>query len=95
MKHMITLAFAGSALAISCCTSQVQAADQEFCRHYARSAVEQFEAAIGNPYCGHIGGLRWHANFGQHFGWCLGVPPWEAEREREARSHHLHHCMRG
>jgi hypothetical protein len=94
MKHMITLAFAGFALAISCCTSQVQAAEPGFCRRYAAEAVEQFGRAMSSPVCAsRVGGLRWHGNYERHFGWCLSVPPFEVQHEWDARSRLLHHCL--
>jgi hypothetical protein len=94
MKQVMRLAFAGSALAIVFGAVPAQAAGYGLCRSYAGTAVEQFARAEANPYCAErIGGLRWHANYGQHFNWCLGADPWTAQHETEARSRMLHHCM--
>jgi len=35
---------------------------------------------------------RWHRNYGQHYGWCLGVSYEQANAEREYRRARLSEC---
>ena len=63
MKHVGFIVIAGSSLAPASTSSQAQAAPLEYCRHFAREAVEQFEAANEDAVCAdEVGGLRWHAD---------------------------------
>jgi hypothetical protein len=96
MKHVMRLAFAGTALAILCSAMPVQAAEYGYCRAYARAAVQQFGQAEANPYCAsHIGGPRWMPDYETHFDWCLSVAPYEAQHEWDSRSRLLYRCTHG
>jgi len=36
--------------------------------------------------------LRWNPNYGQHYGWCLGVAPEQAAAERDYRRARIDDC---
>jgi len=71
-----------------------QAAPPDFCRDYARSAVEQTHRGFSIPYCARgMNGGRWSEDFRGHFDWCRGVSFEDADREREARHRYLERCQ--
>ena len=69
------------------------AADPEFCREYARTAVEQFREAEHRESCNHLLGRGgWSGDFRAHFEWCRGANRETAWHERESRNRHLDEC---
>ena len=69
------------------------AADPEFCRQYARSALSQVRGGLSNPACGGgLQGARWSSDFAVHYEWCLGASIVDAGGEREARTRLLRAC---
>jgi hypothetical protein len=71
----------------------VHAADPDFCRPYARTALVQVRDALTSPRCGAaLQGTRWSAEFPVHYEWCLGVSVAAAGAERDARAQHLRAC---
>jgi hypothetical protein len=69
------------------------AADPEFCRQYARSALEQVRAGLSDPACGGaLRGSRWSSDFAVHYEWCLGVSLRAAGDARDTRTRYLKAC---
>lgn len=74
----------------------VQAADHEFCRGYADSAVHQFHDADKFRRCRHHihdNPARWSPDYEGHYNWCRGVDRRAADGERNARAHALDDCI--
>jgi hypothetical protein len=96
-RHSIRLALAGAVLAAACGIPAAQAADYQYCRNYARTAMDQVRQAESNPACSNRihDPDRWTINYQHHFQWCLDAPPWQVQHEWDARSRFLWHCMRG
>lgn len=70
-----------------------RAADPEFCRDYARSAIEQVHRAEHIPSCGYLlGSGRFSSDWRSHYEWCLNVHHHDAEEERARRHEALEHC---
>ena len=72
-----------------------QAADDSFCKDYARAAVSQFRTAEKHERCEHhlrTEGARWSNNYRAHYDWCRGVKREIAWGERNARKHALARC---
>lgn len=73
------------------------AADDHFCKDYARAAVNQFRTAEKHERCEHHlrdEGARWSNNYRAHYDWCRGVNREAAWEERNARKHALQRCTR-
>jgi hypothetical protein len=71
----------------------VHAADPDFCRPYARTALVQVRDALASPRCGAgLQGTRWSAESPVHYEWCLGVSVGAAGAERDARAQLLRAC---
>ena len=69
------------------------AADQGFCRDYARAAVNQVRAARSSPNCAPgARGPRWAMDWQVHFNWCLGASYKAVGAERDARTEYLRSC---
>jgi hypothetical protein len=74
-----------------------QAADETFCRDYARAAVNQFRSAEKHERCDHYlrdNRDRWNANYRAHYDWCRDVNRAAAWEERNHRKHALQNCSR-
>jgi hypothetical protein len=92
MKSLCIATLAGIA-AFSICAPTAQAADPEFCRDYARSAVEQSERAMHVRSCEHLlESARFSPEFRNHFDWCLNAHRHEADEERARRHEALERC---
>lgn len=90
--YVITKLIAAAALA-SAMSLSAQAAPPDFCRDYARAAVNQMRAGLANPRCvAGIRGPRWTPDEGIHFQWCLSQPIPMVESERGARTAYLRAC---
>jgi|ERR1017187_61414 hypothetical protein len=76
--------------------SSAQAADDAFCKDYARTAVNQFRAAASHDRCDvhRRDAGRWQADWRAHYDWCRGVNRDTAWAERNARKRALEQCTR-
>jgi hypothetical protein len=76
--------------------SSAQAADDAFCKDYARAAVNQNRSAASHARCEAFrrDGNRWHADWRAHYDWCRGVNRDKAWAERNARKRALEECTR-
>jgi hypothetical protein len=92
MRWIVALG-AVSLLSTAIGTTEVRAANPDFCRDYANAAVNQTRIAWDNWRCRRgAQPPRWMMNWQAHFNWCLGAP-WEAaRREREIRHEWLEQC---
>jgi len=92
MRLIVALCTVGL-LCLAIGATPVRAADPDFCRDYARSAVEQTRAAWNNWRCRNgAQPPRWEMNWRAHFDWCLGAPYEAANRERHIRHEWLERC---
>jgi len=92
MKLFGLVAITGLMVGITA-VSGARAADPEFCRDYARVAVEQARRAENTPHCGHLlREARFSTEFRAHFDWCLGAHRREADDERARRHEALERC---
>jgi hypothetical protein len=92
MRALILAAAAGALVAVTP-LSAANAANPEFCRGYARAALNQVESALAVPECRRgLEGARWSADYRVHFDWCLGASPAAAESERGIRTGYLRGC---
>jgi hypothetical protein len=70
-----------------------RAADPDFCRDYARSAIEQVHRAEHIRSCGYLlGSGRFSPDWQAHYNWCLGAHHHEADEERGRRHEELERC---
>jgi hypothetical protein len=76
--------------------SSVQAANDAFCKDYARAAVNQYRSAANHDRCAAYlrDAGRWQADWRAHYDWCRGVDRDNAWAERNARKHALEQCTR-
>ena len=88
---------AGLLAAVFGSASTASAANAEFCRDYARSAVRQAQAVMNSGRCEWIfrngSQARWSTDWRVHFNWCLSTGYDNANREREARHEAVQRCM--
>jgi hypothetical protein len=74
-------------------SSAAWSADPDFCRDYARSAIDQGQRALSMRRCAYlVSGPRWSLDFRDHFNWCLGVHRHVADDERAFRHEQLEQC---
>ena len=86
--------FAATCL-IATAAPPVHAADHEFCRDYAESAVRQFHYAERLERCVdylRVDRNRWQDNFKAHYDWCRGVSRDAAWQQRRLRTEALESC---
>lgn len=72
-----------------------RAADDAFCKDYARAALNQRHALERHRRCEHFMREepgRWNREYRAHYDWCRTVPPGKAREEREARKRDLERC---
>jgi len=82
-------ALAGCLLA----SATASAAGPDFCRDYARAAIEQSRRAHDVPNCAPgARGPRWTMDWRMHFDWCRGADWRAVNSERAARRNYLHYC---
>lgn len=72
-------------------STQLFAADHEYCERYARHALEQFDVARGEK-CEKLDYPVWSMDFKHHYDWCREVPMSEAEKGNELRVSVLREC---
>ena len=96
MSNTLTCALAGGAMLLLAGATSASAADNGFCRDYARAALHQVRGALSNRRCTfHMENeTRWSSDFRTHYDWCRGVSRDQADQEREARRRALEHCAR-
>jgi len=88
--------FAAATIAVLT-SSTVRAADEGFCRDYARVAVEQGHRAERHGRCDRArreNPARWQTDFRRHYDWCRGVHRDNADAQRAERDLTLEHCAR-
>ena len=88
---------AGLFVAALSCASAANAAGDDFCRDYARTAVRQARAVIDSGRCDWVvrdgSSARWSTDWRAHFNWCLGASYDKANSEREIRHRGVDRCM--
>jgi hypothetical protein len=74
--------------------SSAQAADDAFCKDYARAAVNQYRSAASHDRCEvyRRDAGRWQKDWRAHYDWCRGVNRDTAWAERNARKRTLEQC---
>jgi len=73
-KALIAAGIAMVALTVGAPLS-LRAALADFCRDYARAAMNQVRAGLANPGCAAgVKGPRWAPDEAIHFQWCLTQP---------------------
>ena len=88
MTRQLAFALAGSAILILAgSATAASAADQRFCRDYARAAQSHDRCTRRTD-----DGSRWSTDFGAHYNWCLSVHREDADAERDARTRTLERC---
>ncbi len=86
------LSLAATCAALATLSAPAMAADPGFCAEYARQAIHEVDVNMSIPGCFKGFNARWHRNYGQHYGWCLGVSYEQANAEREYRRARLSEC---
>ena len=88
---LTTLLFFVGAIGLS--SVSADAADRDFCRDYAQTALRQVHDALSVPAC-RVGlkGDRWSSDYRIHFNWCLHAAVPKIESERAAREGYLYGC---
>jgi hypothetical protein len=87
--------FICAAAVVVLASSSVQAADEEFCKEYARAAIAQLHEAENHERCDAFrrrDPARWQPDFRAHYEWCRNVRRDDAIIERSERSRALDHC---
>jgi len=93
MSKALLTAACGAALVLA--ATSANAARPEFCRDYARAALNQVRGAEAHPRCDwrlDRNPTRWSTDFRAHFDWCRNATREEADAERDARTRALEHC---
>ena len=93
-KHLAGAIAGVAVLIIAGAAAPAGAADREFCRDYAQSALRQVRAGLHHQRCAvHMDDVaRWSPEFRDHFQWCLHVSKDTAGDQREARRRVLEKC---
>ena len=92
MNRACTLALAliaGAAL-----TTPAVAADEGYCRDYARAALRQVHEARELHHCRRELRMatRWSEDYRVHYDWCRSVSRDQAEHKRDIRTRHIEEC---
>jgi hypothetical protein len=91
-RHSIIALATGVALSLGFATASFAAGD-DFCRDYARAALNQVRGASHHWECRHqMSGARWSNDWHTHYDWCRGVSRDQAWSERNARREMLEDC---
>ena len=93
-KALIVVVGCAAASIVAGAAFSAGAADREFCRDYARSAVGQVRSVMHHMHCAENldRQIRWSADYRTHFQWCLNVSKDTANDERRARHEALERC---
>jgi hypothetical protein len=90
---LLRFAFITVVLTTAATTPGARAADPDFCRDYARSAVEQVHRAEHIRSCGYLlDDGRFSPDWRAHYDWCLNAHHHEANEERARRHEALERC---
>jgi hypothetical protein len=81
-----------AAVGATALTAQSHAADPGYCAQYARLALHELAVNQSIPGCFRGYDQRWNPNYGQHYGWCLGVSREQAAGERDYRRARIDDC---
>ena len=90
MSNPLAGGIALAAVMFSLAAGCAGAADREYCRDYAQTALRQVRGASRHPRCA----ARWSPEFRDHFQWCLQVSKDTATDQRAARHRTLAACAR-
>jgi hypothetical protein len=91
--RFLRFTFIAAVLATAAAAPGARAADPDFCRDYARSAVEQVHRAEHIRSCGYLlESGRFSPDWRAHYEWCLNAHHHEANEERERRHEALERC---
>jgi len=85
-------------VAVASLSTQAIAADDGFCRDYARETVGQVRAAFDSRGCGWAvrqNPARWNPDYHSQMDWCRHTSRKNVDRERNARTDTLAQCQRG
>jgi hypothetical protein len=93
-RHSIIALATGVALSLGFATASF-AAGEDFCRDYARAALNQVRGAWHHHECREqMSGARWSTDWHTHYDWCRSVSRDQAWSERNARREMLEDCAR-
>ena len=73
------------------------AADDAFCKDYARAAVNQRHSMDRHRHCEYLireQPNRWTGDYRAHYDWCRTVKRDKAWEERDTRKHEIERCER-
>lgn len=91
LRALMIAALAAAAL-VAVPPTGAGAASLTYCVHYADLAVVQFNRNRSIPGCFHGADQNWHADFDEHYAWCVTASE-AAAREADAyRGRKLHDC---
>ena len=94
-RHALVATTAALLAAASCLPAS--AADEPFCREYARAAMNQLHSAEKHQRCEHFlrdQPERWTGDYRKHYDWCRTVKRDQASSERNIRKRELERCER-
>ena len=96
MSNPLAGGIALAAVMFSLAAGYAGAADREYCRDYAQTALRQVRGASRHPRCAAlmVDAARWSPEFRDHFQWCLQVSKDTATDQRAARHRTLAACAR-
>ena len=90
-------ALAAAALLAVAASLPAAAADDAFCKDYARAAMNQLRTAEKSRRCEHFLNdqpERWTGDYRKHYDWCRTVKRDQAWSERNIRKRELERCER-
>ncbi len=82
---------------LSAAIADAGAADDAFCRDYARAALNQRHVIERHRHCERFireQPGRWSADYRKHYEWCRTARREQAAEERGARKHEIERCER-
>jgi hypothetical protein len=86
-----------AAFLVTAVSLSARAADDTFCKEYARAAMIQLHNAEKHPRCDHFlrdQPDRWTGDYRKHYEWCRTVKRDQAASERNIRRRELERCDR-
>lgn len=88
--------FAAALASAASMATVAAAADEGFCRDYARETVQQVNSAYQTRRCGwevRRNPARWNSSWRDQMDWCRHTSRKNVDRERNARTSALAHCL--
>jgi hypothetical protein len=88
--------FAAALASAASMATAASAADDSFCRDYARETVQQVNSAFQARRCGwdvRQNPARWNPDWRSQMDWCRHTSRKNVDRERNARTGTLAHCL--